>query len=132
MDPLTTSALASTITALLAGTAGEAGKSTWATLTSAVHRIFGSESPQAAASTAAELAVTGQDSADQTAVNVAAAQLLAGAERDPAFAALLRDWHTDAAAVVQGSHSTTNVVSGNARVHALNQGRDVQGNINFG
>jgi hypothetical protein len=128
VDPLTASALTATITALLNSAAGEAGKSAWTSLTGTARRLFGSTSAEVAALENAAA------STETPAIEVAATQLLAGARRNPDFADFLTGWQAEAVELVrieQGAGSVSNVVSPNAQIGKLFQGRDVHGDITF-
>jgi len=119
MDPISVDALAALI---LQAAAGESGKSAWNGLLSLARRAF---KRSHAAQGALEQAATG----DQAAAAQAAEHLLAQSRLDPAVAAALRAWMTEA-----GAHAgdVTNTISGQARIHGnVVQARDIEGSITF-
>ncbi|MCM3886808.1 hypothetical protein [Frankia sp. R82] len=128
LDPLSVPALVATLTAVLAGTAGEAGVQAWHALAGLVQRMFGSGSP------ARDLTERdpGALEPDPAAVETLARHLAARALTDPVFAAALQSWAASTASV-DAPGSVTNIVDGNARVDGgLVQTHTIHGNITLG
>ncbi|MBT0772294.1 hypothetical protein KIH74_25335 [Kineosporia sp. J2-2] len=126
MDPLTASALTTTLTAVLGSAAGEAGKSAWATLTDATRRLLGREAPAAQA-----LEAAGDEPLPRT-IDLAVGTVLQAAADHPDFAAELLRWHESTTQDVRiaTSGGVNNSVSGDARVDRLIQAHTV-GDITF-
>jgi hypothetical protein len=127
VDPITTTALAATITTLLNGAAAEAGKSAWATLSTAARRLLGGSSAEALD----QVDQATDPSTVATAAVPAAELLISLAQRDAAFAEELSAWHANAVTIIR-DESTTNNVSDGAQVKNLIQARDIHGPITFG
>ncbi len=129
LDPLSVPALIATLTAVLAGTAGEAGAHVWHSLVGLIHRAFGADSP---ARDLAERDPAGLEP-DPAAVETLSRHLAARALLDPAFAEALRSWAASATPEEDTAGSVTNVVGDHARVDGgLVQTRNVYGNITLG
>ncbi|WP_157249247.1 hypothetical protein [Nonomuraea typhae] len=94
------------VAALLAGAAGEAGKSAWASLTALAKRRFGGDEDAVAALESAEAADT------QHVVTV----LQQKAAEDAEFAGELSSWATQTRQTLHLT-STTNIIGGNATIH---------------
>jgi hypothetical protein len=120
MEPLTVSALATTITTLFTSAADEAGKNAWTTLSSAIGRRFGHSSSEAVAIAQVEQAALAPRSED---LPVAAAQaaelLLVLAQRDRAIADLIGGLSGPA---IDNSSVVTNTISGTVGGHAIQTG----------
>ncbi|MCL9759114.1 hypothetical protein [Frankia sp. AiPa1] len=122
-------ALIATLTALFAGTAGEAGAQVWQSLVGLIRRTFGSGSParDLVEREPAEL------EADPNAIQTLSLVLAAQALHDPAFAEALRSWTAAVTPDEGAAGSVTNVVGDHARVDGgLVQTRTVYGNITLG
>ncbi|ORT49025.1 hypothetical protein KBI5_14870 [Frankia sp. KB5] len=123
-------ALVATITAVLAGTASEAGAHVWNSLVDLVRRTFGAGSREREL---VESDLTDEEDADAESVDDLARHLAARALLDPDFADALRSWTTSAQSTPTGDGSVTNIVGGNARIDGgLLQARDVHGSITLG
>ena len=123
MEPFTTAALATALTTLVNGAAGEAGKTAWTSLRTFVKSRLGRD-PQPAAAVAA---------LETTPSDPAAAQQLAVTLHD-----LARDDHTAAAwlgawlADVRAQTPVTNVIAGPAQISGnVVQTHTVNGDIHF-
>ncbi|WP_131802196.1 hypothetical protein [Parafrankia soli] len=129
LDPLSVPALVAALTAVLAGTAGEAGAQVWQSLVGLIRRTFGSGSP-------ARDLVEREPSdleADTNAVQTLSLFLAAQALHDPAFAEALRSWTANVTPDEGTAGSVTNIVGDHARVDGgLVQTRTVYGNITLG
>jgi hypothetical protein len=124
LDPSSVPALVAVITAVLAGTAGEAGAHVWNSLVQLVRRTFGSGS--------AERDLVDQRP-DAASIDILSRHLAARARTDPVFADALRSWASTAAPATGGDATVTNVVSGEAYIEGnVVQTRDVFGSITFG
>lgn len=119
-------AIAATITALISGAAGEAGKSTWTGLKSYVTTRWGHDSAPAAALTAAEEAP-----ADPGAAQTLAGLLHDAADSEPDAADWLNRWLDQAATVANASGTANNTIAGNANVRTAIQGYQFNGDINL-
>jgi hypothetical protein len=129
LDPLSVPALVATLTAVLAGTAGEAGTQVWQSLVGLLRRTFRSGTP---GRDLAEREPADLD-ADPNAVRTLSRLLAAQAIHDPAFAEALRSWAATVTPDKDAAGSVTNIVGDHARVDGgLVQTRTVYGNITFG
>lgn len=109
MDLFTTAELTAAITALVNGTAGEAGKSMWNALKGFVAARTAQRSDAVAALTTAERAPENRDAAAQ-----AALVLTEIARTDTAAATWLQSWLTQAGSAAP---SAINVIGGQAVMH---------------
>ncbi len=120
MDP---ALIATLVSALAGGVAGEVGKSAWASLSSLVRRRFGP--------TSGELAAV--ESATPSSAPEISALLIDRARTDPDFHQALTEWATETAQIIRQSHDVTSTISGHARVQGnVIQAGDVFGSINLG
>jgi hypothetical protein len=130
LEPLSAPALVATITAVLAGTASEAGADLWHSLVDLVRRTFGVGSREREL---VESDLTDEEEPDAESVDSLSRHLADRARIDPDFAAALRSWTSSAQPAPGGDGSVTNIVGGNARIDGgLLQARDVRGSITFG
>ncbi|MCK9894424.1 hypothetical protein [Frankia sp. AgB32] len=124
-------ALVAVITAVLAGTASEAGVQVWNALRSLVGRAFGSGSTP---DELVERDLAGPE-ADAGAIETLSRHLAARALLDPDFADALRAWTATATATAgeDAAGSVTNIVGDQAHIEGgLVQTRDVYGSITLG
>lgn len=102
VDPSAVAVLTSLVTGVLGGTAGEPGARMWERMTTLVRGRFGRDDPTARALEQVDL--VSSDTQMVEAVGGELAQRLSdSARRDPAFAAELREWMTDAARVINAA-----------------------------
>lgn len=122
LDPLGIPAIAAAVSALVAGTAGEAGKSAWENLVVLVRRTFGRGSTP-------DRLVSGERGTGM--VESLSRELASRAESDAAFADALRSWISNASPDPRGD--VHNVIAGESYVEGnVVQTRDVYGSIIFG
>jgi len=127
MEPFTTTALATALTTLVNGAAGEAGKAAWASLTGFLRGKFGRETAPGTALTTLEEAPTDPRGADGLAV-----LLTELARTDDEAAAWLTPWFEQArVATVTTTGPVTNIISGQAQVHTVIQGQTFNGPIHL-
>ncbi len=119
-------AIAATVTALISGAAGEAGKSTWTGLKTFVTTRWGRDSAPAAALTAAE-----ETPNDPAATRALAGLLHDAADREPEAAAWLSRWLDQAGTVANASGAAHNTIAGTANVRTAIQGYQFNGDINL-
>jgi hypothetical protein len=123
LDPLSGPAVAAAISALVAGTAGEADKIAWGSLAALVHRTFGRGSPP-------DNLVGGE--CDAGVVDALSRELASRAESDPVFAEALRSWVSSASSS-PGGGEVRNVIAGEAYIEGnVVQTRSVFGSVTFG
>jgi hypothetical protein len=134
MEPLTASLLAAALTTLVTGTAGEAGKSAWATLASTTRRMLGAGDGTVAAVEELEGVIVADPVAEvmEAKAQAAAQRLIEAAAQEPAFGQALQSWLQQNQTLLPGDSATTNTVSGSAQVGVLIQGRDFHGSIDVG
>jgi len=128
MEPFTTAALATALTTLVNGAAGEVGKTAWTALTGFLRGRFGRDTAPGTALATLEQAPADPQSADRL-----AAVLTELAQTDKAAAAWLNPWFEQArAAIVTTTGPVTNTISGQAQVHGpVIQGQTFNGPIHF-
>ena len=123
MEPFTTAALATALTTLVNGAAGEAGKTAWTSLRTFVKSRLGRD-PQPAAVVAA-LEATPTDPATAQRLAIALQDL---ARDDQTAAAWLSAWLTE----VQTHTPVNNVIAGQAQISGnVVQTHTVNGDIHF-
>jgi hypothetical protein len=128
LDPLSVAALVAT--AVLAGTASEAGAQVWTSLMDLVHRTVGAGSREREL---VESDLADADEPDAESVDDLARHLAARALTDRDFATALRAWTSTVQPVPNGDGSVTNIVGSNARIGGgLLQTGTVHGSITFG
>lgn len=124
MEPFITSALATALTTLVNGVAGEAGKTAWASLTGVLRARFGRDTAPGTALAALEAAPADGRSADRLAT-----VLTELAQTDDVAAAWLLPWFEEVRAA---AGPVTNIISGQARVHgSVIQGQTFNGPIHL-
>ena len=125
MEPFITAALATALTTLVNGVAGEAGKTAWASLTGVLRARFGRDTTPGTALAALEAAPADRQSADHL-----AAVLTELAQTDDVAASWLLPWFEEVRAAAAGP--VTNIVSGQAKVHgSVIQGHTFNGPIHL-
>ncbi|PYC80850.1 hypothetical protein C7C46_11940 [Streptomyces tateyamensis] len=137
MDVDAASALTQAVSAV-AGAAGTAvGKQAWEALQQLAKRAYQRARPGAELDLAADAPVDPADApvdpADEEQVRVLTGTLIARYDHDPELARDLAGWLSEHAGSVrlEQDSTVTNVVSENARVAKLIQGRDFHGTINL-
>ncbi len=124
LDPLSASAIAATISAVLGGAAGEAGRGAWESLATLVRRAFEHGSPPDD--------IVDHAPSDEE-VETLAWELAARARTDPGFAEALRSWASQASPLPPDSGRVLNTITGDAYVEGnVVQARDIAGSIVFG
>ncbi|MEU8401898.1 hypothetical protein AB0C28_42510 [Nonomuraea sp. NPDC048892] len=123
MDPDMVPTLAAIVSAIVGGTAGEAGKQAWTSLTALVRRRFGGDDSATAIV---------ESPAKQQPEEIAQV-LVDRAHTDPEFELTLAKWMTDTVHLIRHTHVVHNSIGGSAHVNGpVVQAGDVFGSINFG
>ncbi|SBW28828.1 hypothetical protein FDG2_6051 [Candidatus Protofrankia californiensis] len=124
LDPLNASAITATISAILGGAAGEAGRNAWESLATLVRRAFGRGSPPDD--------IVDHAPSDEE-VEALARELAARARTDPGFGEALRSWASHMSPPPSDNDRVLNMITGDAYVEGnVVQARDVAGSIVFG
>ncbi|MER5630360.1 hypothetical protein [Streptomyces nitrosporeus] len=131
MEPIS----AALLVALATGTAGEAGRHLWLTLSGLVRRSRGRDAeeggPPALAAAEDELDALVSAPHDEERARRLSEALGRRARSEPAFGAGLAQWHQQAQALRTGDGETRNDISGGTQNGPVLQGRDFSG-IHFG
>jgi hypothetical protein len=124
MEPMTVTALAAALTALVNGAAGEAGKTSWTALVGLIKTRLGRDSRPAVEAAALERAP-----ADEEVATRLAAALHEAATTDRDTAEWLMPWYAET--IQEGA--VVNAISGQAQIHGhVVQARTITGGITFG
>lgn len=105
VDPSAVAVLTSLVTGVLGGTAGEPGTQMWERMTALVRGRFDRDDPTSRALEQVDL-VSSDAQMVEAVSGVLAQRLSDSARRDPAFAAELREWMTDASRVINAAPQT--------------------------
>lgn len=131
VDPSAVAVLTSLVTGVLGGAAGEAGKQMWGRMKELVRGWFGRDDPTTRAMEQVDL-VSADPQMVEAVSGVLAQRLSDSARRDPAFAADLRQWMSEASRAINVDGDVTNTISGEAKIGgSVVQARDI-GSVNFG
>jgi hypothetical protein len=123
VEPFTTAALAATLTTLVNGAAGEAGKTAWASMRNFVTTRLARHPQSAEAVAALEASPSDTSAAERLAVS-----LQGLAHDDQSAAAWIAAWFTD----VQTNTPVSNMIAGRARISGnIVQTHTINGDINF-
>ncbi|MEV4080321.1 hypothetical protein AB0J43_08535 [Nonomuraea fuscirosea] len=123
MDPDMVPTLAAIVSAIVGGTAGEAGKQAWVSLAALVRRRFGGD----------DSAVAILESPVRRQPEEITQVLVDRAHADPGFESALAKWMTDTVHLIQHTHVVHNSIGGNARIDGpVIQAGDVSGSIYLG
>ncbi|MFJ3185625.1 hypothetical protein [Streptomyces halstedii] len=130
MDPIS----AGLLVAMATGTAGEAGRHLWLTLSGLVRRApaprGGTIDRRAVTTGEEELTALDEAPRDEERARALSEALSRRAQHDPAFGAGLAQWHQQARELRTGDGETSNEISGGTQHAPVLQGRDFSG-INF-